>query len=134
MRQKMTTTKKDWTRNIIEEFKFLSNPEDLKKSWVTGEGKFSAGYYEEICVIYDDLLFESHFLNESQKFNFSNELLDLLIATNECLNGFDGSALDPGELLIDPRWIRCMELMRKTAEKLEMEIHKVPNIPINDPV
>lgn len=127
----ISATKKDWVVNLVNEFKFLSDSDALYLSWVKGSGKYSAGYYEEICVLYDDLLFESDFLEEAQKFNFSQPLLDCLNLTNKALNGFDGSELNYSELLKDANWIACMELMGKAAHMLENELDKVPQVPIN---
>jgi hypothetical protein len=127
----MSATKKEWATNLVNEFKFMSDADALYSSWVNGSGKYSAGYYEEICVIYDDLLFESNFLKEAPKFGFSQPLLECLDHTNKALNNFDGSGLDCKELLKNSNWVKCMELMEKAAHMLESELDKVPEIPIN---
>jgi hypothetical protein len=129
-----SATKIDWTKKIIQEFKFLFNRDELFKSWVSGEGRVSGGYYEEICVIYDDLLFESHFIKEATKFGFSKALIDSLNKANESLNKFDGSDLSPIDLLQNHEWEICMKDMHEAAILLESELDKVPDIPINETI
>lgn len=124
-------TKRDRVIQVLEQLKKLSDLEWQKKAWIKGE-IFSAGFDEEITVLYDSYNFEETFLKQLNDFSFSKELIESLMQLNNDLNNYFEQIIDfsDEEVVNDSRWIALSHKILKTHALLSKEISKVPETPL----
>lgn len=123
-------TKREWAKQIVTELEFLSDISKLKNSWIEGTGPYSAGYSEEMCVLFDDLNLEEVFIPEAKSLNLSEIVIDALKAVCRALNDFDTDDMSESQILESADWTKCMKIISDAAQLLNGEIEKIPEIPI----
>lgn len=131
MSNKNLITKRDRVIQILEQLKKLGDVECQKKAWIKGE-IFSAGFNEEITVLYDSYNFEETFLEQLDEFSFSKDLVNSLSQLNSDLNDYFELIVDYSdeEVINDSRWIALTRKILKTHTLLSKEITKVPETPL----
>ncbi len=124
-------TKRDRVIQILEQLKKLGDIEWQKKAWIKGE-IFSAGFDEEITVLYDSYNFEDTFLKQLNDFSFSKDLTDSLLQLNDELNDYFELIVDYSdeEVINDPRWVALSSKILNTHLLLSKEVTKVPEAPL----
>ncbi|MBC8285629.1 MAG: hypothetical protein H8E32_17580 [Nitrospinae bacterium] len=122
-------TNKEWAKQILEQLRFLSNKEALIESWIKGTGVYSAGFDEEICVLFDSYNFEDSFLPIVETLAISDEFKSKLKVLIKAINDFESDGKSHEQIIQDPKWEMCMSIMKEVIILFEREQDCFTNAP-----